>query len=344
MPRESSAVTVGDYRPQESEEALAIERACPQGRTFRLTFARPTFHRRAETFAERRIVAARAGGRLAGVLAVAIKPVTCQGTPARAAFLFDLRVHPHMQGRGITSRLAREALSWAFARAEIAYLYTVAENEAVRRIAHRFRGAREVGGYKYLVVPTAGAREQRAGLASSFDQVHEALCAARPRFDFYARPSPAPGYVGSWLWRGAGGAAGCSAWDHRETLAETVAEIPWAYRALSAVDRSWPWRAAGWPRIPRPGETVRSWYVFDFFAHDGASARALLRHVAAEARARGIDYLYLIHQPGDVGIDAVRADHPRLFAPVVPYRLLACVPSGPPPAPFANPYVDVRDL
>lgn len=336
-------VVIDDYRPADSADAMAIERACPQGRTFRLSFRRPAFHRRAETFGERRIVAARAGSRLAGVLAVALKPVTLRGVPARAAFLFDLRVHPQMRGRGVTRLLVDEALSWAFARAEIAYLYTIAENAAVRRHGQRVPQTREVGAYSYLVIPTASARTPRPGLAAGFDEVHDTLCARQPAFDFYARPAPAPGYVGAWILREGGGVAGASAWDHSGTLAETVEQVPALYRALSRLDHTRLWRAAGWPRIPRPGQTVRSWYVFDFFASDPAAARALMRHVAAEARRREVECLYLVHAPGDPAAAAVREDHPRLFAPLVTYCMLACTPSAP-PTPFRRPYVDVRDL
>src|SRR4029453_15041371 len=60
---------IGGYSPEKSEEALALERLCVQGISYRLSFRRSTFHRRAENFPEWRIFTARLEGRLVGVAA-----------------------------------------------------------------------------------------------------------------------------------------------------------------------------------------------------------------------------------------------------------------------------------
>jgi len=98
---EADGLVLGRYRPEESGDALALERLCPQGTSYRLSFRRPTFHRRAETYDEWRIVTARLEGSLVGLVAGAIKPVELWGEAMRAAFFFDLRVHPAVRGRGV---------------------------------------------------------------------------------------------------------------------------------------------------------------------------------------------------------------------------------------------------
>lgn len=75
---------IGVYSAADNSEALELERACAQGSSYRMSFRRSTFHRRAENFGDWRIFTARSNGRLAGVVAVAIKDaVLLGGAPSR---------------------------------------------------------------------------------------------------------------------------------------------------------------------------------------------------------------------------------------------------------------------
>ena len=100
LPRERAlaGLVLADYAPEESEEAMELERAAEQGVSYRLAFRREAFHRRAEGFAVHRIRTARAGGRLVGIAAAALKDVELHGRRLRAAFFFDLRVRPEVRG------------------------------------------------------------------------------------------------------------------------------------------------------------------------------------------------------------------------------------------------------
>jgi hypothetical protein len=194
------------------------------------------------------------------------------------------------------------------------------------------------------VIPThrlraPGGRVDRAG----FDEAHEAMKQVRGPLDLYAHPGSAvraAGYAGSWIAGAGHDASGCSAWDNHETLAEIVESIPLPVRALGALGRL---LKAGWPRVPRPGEELRSWHLFDFFATDERRARDLVRRVMAEARARGIDFVYLIHDPGDPMLRLLRAEHSGPFCPTLGYRLLLRASRGVLP-PIGRLYVDIRDL
>ncbi len=343
---DAAGVVIGVYSPEESEEALALERLCVQGISYRLSFRRSTFHRRAENFPEWRIFTARLEGRLVGVAAGAVKEVLLHGQPTRASFFFDLRVHPAFRGRGIARRLAVEAKAWGRARASFSYTYTLADNRVARHLAEVFGGV-AAGGYAYLVYPVYRVHPSRDHAApGGFREVHDAMLAASGPLDLYADPQCAPGrggYVASWILRRGKDLAGCSAWSNRGILGEVVESIPLPLRLASRLAATWPLRRASWPHFPAPGEELRSWYLFDFFATHPSLARDLMRQVAGKARDYGIDYCYLPHDSRDRWLGAVRSDLPRLFGPIIPYRLL--VGGGAAEArPLDRTYVDVRDL
>jgi GNAT superfamily N-acetyltransferase len=338
-------VAIGDYLPTDSEEAVALERLCAQGEGYRLSFRRESFHRRAENFAVHKLFTARRRGRLVGVSAIAVKAAELFGRPVQAAFGFDLRVHPELRGQGLAPCLFAAALRWGLARADLAYTYVMAGNAAAARLALRF--GIEVGGYTYLVLPVLHRREARLRPANaSTQEVHAEMRRVAGPFDFYADPlgeGRAPGHVASWLLRIPSGLAGCSAWDNRAILAEVVESLPVPFRLARHVLAAWPLRRWSWPRIPEPGEELRSWYLFDVFATGAEPARELLRAVNAAAAEAGIDWLYLAHGTGESWVGALRAEVPRPFAPLVPYRLIMTCRDAPPPR-IGRLYVDIRDL
>lgn len=343
---ETNGLVLGTYRPEESDQALALERLCTQGTSYRLSFWRSTFHRRAQAYHEWRIVTARLEGSLVGLVAAAIKPVELRGEEMRAAFFFDMRVHPAFRGRGVGRRLTAEIRDWARARSSLGYTYGMADNRPAGGLA-RLAGGVDLGGFGYLVYPVYRRWSPSPTAAPAlFEEVHDAMKRVAGPFDLYTRPERGEhqgGYAGSWMARRGSDLAGCSAWCHRDVLAEVVEAVPPAIRLAKRLTSIWPFQVGRWPHLPSPGERLRSWYLFDWFATDAALARTLMRHVAARAREEGIDYCYVVHGARDEWIYALRADVPRLFAPVLRYRLWADLParlSGP----LDRLYVDVRDL
>ncbi len=342
-----AGVVVGDYRPEDSPEAIELERACsqPQGSGLRLSFRREVFHARAGLFASHRLFTARLAGRLVGVVAAAVKSAVLLGRPCRAGFGFDLRVHPDLRGRGLGARLLGIAHSWAAEGADFTYTYTSGNNPTAARLA--LRAGPEAGGFAYLVYPAYRRLPVVAPpVAATAEEVHAEMLGRAGPFGLHFDPfdaGPLRGLAGSWLLRAGGAVAGCSAWSGRGVLAEVVEQMPWGLRlARGALRYLAPARRA-WPRIPDEGEELRSWYLFDAFAGSVEAGRHLLRAVAAEARERGVDYCYLIHGGGEAWVEAARRDVPRPFAPLVPYRLFVSAP-GRPASRIGRLCVDVRDL
>lgn len=181
--RRSPELAIDAYTPEDDAAALALERASPQGRGLRLAFVRDHFHLRAARFDEHRILVARAGGELAGTAAVAWKHVVLGGAPKRAAFYFDLRVHPNYRGRGVAKALGRAITALGDSRSDFGYSYSVADNRAAQNVA-RVTGAEDVGSYAYLVAPARCARRPagRADEAAAED-VHRAMLDLSEPFD-----------------------------------------------------------------------------------------------------------------------------------------------------------------
>jgi GNAT superfamily N-acetyltransferase len=340
-------VEIRPYDPEEhNETALALETQVVQGDALALSFRRSTFHRRAENFDDSRIFVALHEGNLVGTAAGARKKVTFLGEPACAKFVFDLRVHPAYRNRDIGRRLAGEVLAWRESEDDLAYTWIVDDNRASAAVTRFLRGV-PAAQYRYLVHPTHQKAPRGAGAdtaeLSELHRLHVQHCGP---FDLYADPTRGNmgGHVGSWVMERGLALAGCSAWDNRAILAEVVERLPTSLTLAGSLFRSWPIRLARLPHVPRRGESVRSWYLFDCFATDGTLARELFRRVAAAARSQGIDYCYVVHHRLDTWLPIVQSGLPKPFAPILPYNLWARWTRPEPFPELRRAYVDVRDI
>jgi len=337
-------VTIEEYDPaRDNEPCLALERVAPQGEKYRLSFRRSTYHRRARNFADHRLLVARLSGMVVGVAAVAFKDVVLLGSARRAAFYFDLRVHPEHRRRGVAWRLTKEIVRVGEARSDFGYCYIIADNRAARVLTW-FRAKAPAACYRLLVYPTYRRRRSRAPVRpATMAEVHAGLLRSAPGYDLYTDPlagGNTAAWVASWLTEGG---SGCTAWSNESILAEVVEAIPAGMRAAGRLLESWPLRLIPHPHIPRPGEQLRSWYLTDVFGPSPADVADLLRFVSARAAENDIDYLYVPWVEGDDWVETAKADLPRLFAPEFEYLLFAGSRRGPLPT-LRRVYVDIRDL
>jgi GNAT superfamily N-acetyltransferase len=340
-------VSYRPYRPEDSGAALELERRSAQGESFRLRFDRPWFHRRAENFDRWRLVTAWVSDRLVGIAGGALKSATWRGEPTQAIYIFDIRVAPEARRGKIGQRLIGELANWAAPEASFGYGYAVADNAASLAMTREWIGAEIGPACSFLVYPTyKAALPTKPAEEADPAMVHKAHLAAEGPFDLYSDPTPAfasPAFVGSWRWSADKSEAGCSAWSNAEIFAEVVERLPGGLALAGALLRCWPLSALALPRIPAPGETINSWYLFDFHASDDASAIALVETVATEARRQGIDFCYIVHRTGNPLAEALRRPFPKLVAPVIPYMIIGN--DGQAGGQLVHrPYIDIRDV
>ena len=331
------------YRSEQSEAAKELDALCTQGAGMQLAFRRDTFHRRADNFARRHIVTAMTEGRMVAIGAVAIKELA---NGERAAFYFDLRVHPAARGRWLGSRLFRELWAWAGPQVTVEYAYAMADNHAARALM-RFAGGRDFGGYCYAVLPTGRGRRLAAVNDVPGSDVHAEMRRVRGALrllcDPYAEGRATP-HAGAWLLRRGDAIAGCAAWSNDGILGEVVQRWPWHLALARPLLSSRALVRLGAPMLPKAGEPLRSWYLHDFFAGDPEIGRELVQHVLGVAREHGRDFCYLIGSDQERELAAVRRDFLPLFAPIIHYRAVARRLGGAFPFPDGTPlYVDPRD-
>jgi GNAT superfamily N-acetyltransferase len=336
----------GLYTPADSGEALALEKTCIQGTSFRMWFKRENFHRRAENFDEWYIYTARVHGRLAGLLGAAIKDVSLYGEALKAVFFFDARTHTDFRNRGISRQMMAHAVAQLDQKVNLGYIYTIADTHIVPHLAYKF-GVKDCGGYTYLVYPVFRLKPYTGRFRTAgFGEVHDRMNSLSGSFDFYSNPDCREGkggYFGSRILESGKGTAGCSIWDNRGILGEVIEAVPLHIRTVGSISALWPVNKLMRPVFPKPGEVVRSWYLFDFHANDPLAGRDLMRAISAEALEHHIDYCYIPHTRLDSWVKALRSDVPRLFSPLIDYRLML-KGFDRDIATIEKLYVDIRDL
>jgi hypothetical protein len=135
----------------------------------------------------------------------------------------------------------------------------------------------------------------------------------------------------------------CSMWSNQGLLEEQVVSIPGNYRLLRAFTqplRRW----IDLPYVPKPADTLRSWFLFDFSCSAGAEgameAKNLMSIVNNRALDEKIQFLYVLLRNDSRQLEAMRKLGFWTFS--FPYCFLAKGPVT--PAPKEEIYVDIRDL
>lgn len=326
------------FSPADDEAAVALEVACVQGQSLALRFRRPSFAARSEVYDDAAVLCGWLGDRLVGAVAAARKPVELRGRPLRTTYFYDLRVHPDCRGRGYAHRLMKAALAHMAAEAECHYVLVAGQNRAMLGLLEgNYRQPEEVSiPLTYVCLPVFRPRATRPAERVDPDTVRARhVAATRATFLPSYRPGRMSGFVGSFSVEG----AGCSVWTNADLLAEEVVRLPLPLRALARLGAALR-PLVRLPEVPRPGETVRSWFLYDLYADSTDALRRLLDAVNDAALEQDRVVLYLLLQDTDSLLEWTRAARRLAFS--FPYRLLAR--GSRVPHRDDRVYLDVRDL
>ncbi len=338
-------LTVREVTAEDDAAALALERCCPQGGAFRIVFARNTFRRRTESFAKALLLGAWQGDRLVAVGGGAIKNVRWDGSETRSLMLYDFRVDPEFRRGGVGRLLTQTLIEWAKPQAEIGIAFSIGDNRAIQAMALEWFGAATAPAFELLVYPTLARRPTAAIVDAPAEKVRAGYLAAReaPALLCHADEALATTQrIASWTLDDEG-AAGCSAWSTAGILEEVVVHLPSALRAASWLLGGSVACQFGLPHVPRLGETLRSWLLFDAHARDEMAMRTLVAGAAARARAAGIDHCHVVFSPNSPWRTALWRDVPKAFAPILPFSIMARTLAGK-PLYLRDPAIDPRDI
>jgi len=341
-----SSMQVRDLVHADDREALELEQRCPQGGTFQITFARKSFLLRTQAFEHSRLLGAWVSGRLIAVGGGAIKKVHWDGKSTTGLMLYDFRVHPEWRRSGVGRLLTETLIEWAKPQAEIGFAYAMGDNRAIQAMAREWIDADVAPAFDLFVYPTHRRRsvEQSLEVASVAD-VRTQYLRHRSETELLCdldAPSQSGQLIASWQLEDPS-SGGCSTWTTAGVLEEVVTRLPWPLRIAS-----WPMggklaRTVSLPHVPRLGETLRSWLVFDGYAKDEVSARSLFAAVASKAREAEVDHCHLVLEPGSPLSQALHRDVSRTFSPIIPFTIMARILAGG-PLKLSAPIIDPSDI
>ena len=328
------------YTKQDNDAALALEDQCTQGTSLVLKFKRPTFHARSEVYDHYKILCAKIGSKLIGIIAGAKKTVRLHDEEIQAVYVYDLRVHPQYRKRGIGKRLA-DMLMEDMGYFDCMYTLIAGGNEKALSLATRNFDLKVVAPLTYLVIPVykeyavTGAFEYKTAT-----EVHELFLKNNPDLEFVPKFDEAKltGWVSS-LTLDEPDQGGCSIWTNENLLAEQVVQIPLSLKLMKMICT--PLRPLiKLPYIPKPNEILPSWFLFDFYGEDDNCVRQLLAVVNNFALHNRIKYLYLLLQSSSPMLQLVKKTGLKIFS--FPYILF--MKGNKIPDRIENLHVDIRDL
>ncbi len=342
---EKGSFLIRDYVPSDDQAVLDLERRCPQGNEFQISFNRRSFLDRSEMYGDYNVLVGLYEGKLISVVAGAVKSVLINEKKTKAGYFYDLRVDPEFRslklkiGKTMCLRIT-ERIS---AKADFVYCMIAARNLRALHLVRRYYEARAIIPFKFLVNPVYKKKRTR-GAVEVVDLVdaHERFLKNNPKRDFYCPADPArlPGYVRSYRSDSSLGEAGCSVWSNKEILGERIDSIPKKYRRIRSVFKAVsPFVKT--PHIPEKGEVLDSWHLFDFYATSPASAEELFYQINNAAFKENKSYIYLPLQESEDFFPALERCCWR-FSPHLEYVILANGKDV--PKKNSKIYIDIRDL
>ncbi len=281
--------------------------------------ARRNFFSRAKAYGRSRIIVAEHERRVVGVLCLALTPVRLAGRPCSAGYMFNIRVEPGQQTRGLGSQMMKAGTDWLESRGcRYATGLIVASNEPSMKMVTTL-GWERVARFDYMVLalsrfaPDPEVRIRKvdalgdpAHAAWRFGEVSLHHFVPRYLVSELFEPHPRGPYMGSLTAFGPDGSAWMSLWDDR------------ARRGLDP-------------------DHVRAIKAFDVTLKGAGGFRAFSA-IAATLREAGLDHL-LIPLPHDA---TARAVLEPFAEEMVEFNFVVKRLNGADPVPAGPVYFDIR--
>ncbi len=333
---------------EDDARLLALEAESPQGSGTSILLERSTYFYRSALADRGKVLVAEEGDRLVGVMAYVLREVWIEGEVVPVAYSYDLRAdasYRRSMKRGLFLLWKCLEASIHAEGARLIYGHVKHDNEAMLSI-HLRTGSQPIGDFDVITVPT---RRGRTDLESVEDPISVAeehaqvlgKCNMMPvaLSDLYRRGAAA-GYLRGVFRRTEGPSqARVSVWDISDVHRSRVMRLPLPLRGLGAITAPLA-RVLPVPCVPRPGDSVAFWHLFDFHTQGPAGTRLLAQGIAGVSKlaaAQGVHVLSLI-RPHGIG---PKFPH-MLLKNTLTYRTMARSIAGVLPKPPL--YVDVRDL
>lgn len=299
----------------DNEALCRMELLAPQGTALRLTEQRRDFFARARQFPGSILMVAAddTNGKLAGVLGGAPVDLRVAGRERRGGFLFDFRSNPEFK-RGISRIIYQlwEAVERHLLEDGVEFIYGLVKEDnpaasIYQRMETRTRGIRT-----FWTLPVYRRRQVPAGvrIRSSIDAGADYQEAARWYRDYdlwpvLADPSVLQPTVDRYLRAEITHAdSSLKIWDSTVDYERIVSAAPFIYDlarpVADAVRTIFPV-----PRIPRVGQPLRTWYLYDCRLPGGSrQLRPLLDAANNLALENGVDFLILSASEGEADLAA----------------------------------------
>lgn len=336
---------IREYLPSDNQAALQLEERCPQGEKLKISFHRKSFHQRSKMYKDYLILAGYYDKKLVSLVAGAVKEILINKKKVKAGYFYDLRVDPDYRRLKlrIAQKMSNLIVSKISSKADLIYCMIAGRNLRALHLVKRYYNAQVIIPFKYIVNPVYKKRRVKRSLKESkFEEVHKNFLKYNSSLDFYCSPNLERmyGYVKSYSLESSSGEAGCSIWSSKEVLGERIESIPKKYRTLQFLFKVFS-PLIKTPYIPKKGEALDSWYLFDFYASDYKSAKELFLHINNIALQEGKNYIYLPLKETDDFYPALRKCCWK-FSPVIDYFILGS--GNVLPQTNSNIYIDIRDL
>jgi len=220
-------VTIRTATPADHDALQALEGAAPDAGA-NLIQARRNFFARMAAYDRTRVLVAEQNHLVVGVLCLALTPVRVAGRPCSAGYMFNIRVAPGQQTRGVGTRLMNAGAEWLEGEGcRYATGLIGVSNDASMRMVGAL-GWEAVGRFDYLILDLARFEADPAVRIRKVDALGDPAHAAWrfgevslhhfvPRYlvSELFRPYPRGPYMGSLTAFGPGGSAWVSLWDDR---------------------------------------------------------------------------------------------------------------------------------